>query len=203
MFFFRFSYINQIILIYFLGHWGECNPNTCTNNALYSQEDNKMALEIKDLVNQHKVNDNLNNEIATRSFGSGTFDDCPCVHVLECERTKSLLELMKGLSRSHPERSSIMTYVKSQICDEQNQKVRCCGQQQKTTKVRTTTTTWQQTRQISVNEQVCKINKYIYQSLEIRCFWYRNFFFSFLILCNFEFFLYECPILCQHRSGQS
>merc|ERR1739848_775955 len=60
---------------------------------------------------------------------------------------------MKGLSRSHPERSSIMTYVKSQICDEQNQKVRCCGQQQKTTKVRTTTTTWQQTRQISVNEQ--------------------------------------------------
>merc|ERR1711863_201887 len=56
-------------------------------------------------------------------------------------------------SRSHPERSSIMTYVKSQICDEENQKVRCCGQQQKTTKVRTTTNTWHQTRQISVNEE--------------------------------------------------
>ena len=111
------------------------------------------------------MNDNLNNEIATRSFGSGTFEDCPCVHVLECERTKSLLELMKGLSRSHPERSSIMTYVKSQICDEQNQKVRCCGQQQKTTKVRTTTNTWQQTRQFSVNEQVCKMNKYILTSV--------------------------------------
>ena len=129
------------------------------------------------MVNQHKVNDNLNNEIATRSFGLGTFEDCPCVHVLECERTKSLLELMKGLSRSHPERSSIMTYIKSQICDEENQKVRCCGQQQKTTKVRTTTNTWQQTRQISVNEEVCEINKYyILQSSEIRWFWYANFF---------------------------
>merc|ERR1711899_648815 len=29
----------------------------------------------------------------------------------------------------------------------------CCGQQQKTTKVRTTTNTWHQTRQISVNEE--------------------------------------------------
>ena len=114
-----------------------------------------MALEINDLVNQHKVNDNLNNEIGTRSFGSGTLDDCQCVNVLNCTRTRQLQKQLSGLSSFHPQRQKGVSYIRSLICDKQNKRVRCCGQISSVTQ---TTNTRQQTRPISENEKVCKLN---------------------------------------------
>jgi hypothetical protein len=132
------------------GNWGECDPITCTNNALYSQEDNKLALEINDLVNEYKVNDNINNEIGTMSFGSGMLYDCQCVNVMKCVRTKQLMEQNNGLSRFHPQRSNTISYIKSLLCDKENQEVRCCGQE---TEVTQATNKMQLTRPISINEK--------------------------------------------------
>ena len=121
-----------------LGNWGECdsnlynNTNTCTNNDEFSQEDNKIALEINDLFNQFVVNDQINIEIITRSFNSRT--SCQCVNVMQCVKTKELTEQKNRLSRWHYQRRKIDSYIRSLAC---NGGVRCCGE----TVGRTRTTT--------------------------------------------------------------
>ena len=126
-----------------LGNWGECDPNlynntnTCTNDDEFSQEENKMALEINDVINQYEVNDQINIEIITRSFNSRT--SCKCVNVMQCVKTKELTEQKNRLSRWHYQRRKIDSYIRSLAC---NGGVRCCGEtvgRTRTTTRRTTT----------------------------------------------------------------
>ena len=77
-----------------------------------SQEENKLALEIQGLINK---------EIE----GSGT---CPCINVLQCFRTREILEKTNRLSKNHPERSTSISYLQTLICDNKHKGVRCCGQ---------------------------------------------------------------------------
>jgi len=76
-----------------------------------SQEENKLALEIRGLINK---------EIK----GS----DCPCINVLQCDRTRQILEKTNELSKNHPERSTIIAHIRnlSRTCDIKNKEVRCC-----------------------------------------------------------------------------
>ena len=77
-----------------------------------SQEENKLALEIQGLIDK---------EIE----GSGT---CPCINVLKCDRTREILEKTKGISKNHPERSTVIAHIRSlsRTCDQKNKEVRCC-----------------------------------------------------------------------------
>ena len=77
-----------------------------------SLEENKLALEIQGLINK---------EIE----GSGT---CPCINVLQCDRTKKILEKTKELSKNHPERSTSIEHIRSlsRTCNQENKEVRCC-----------------------------------------------------------------------------
>ena len=52
--------------------------------------------------------------------------DCPCIKSTECKRIAELLTIAKELSRNQPERKEVITYIRSQICDSENQGVRCC-----------------------------------------------------------------------------
>ena len=81
-----------------------------------SQEENKLALEIRGLINK---------EIK----GSG----CPCINVLQCFRTREILEKTKGLSKNHPERSTFIEHIRSlsRTCDIKNKEVRCCERRAK------------------------------------------------------------------------
>ena len=81
-----------------------------------SQEENKLAQEIKGLINK---------EIK----GS----DCPCINVLQCDRTRQILEKTKELSKNHPERSTIIAHIRnlSRTCDIKNKEVRCCERRAK------------------------------------------------------------------------
>jgi len=81
-----------------------------------SQEENKLAQEIKGLINK---------EIK----GSG----CPCINVLQCDRTRQILEKTKELSKNHPERSTIIAHIRnlSRTCDIKNKEVRCCERRAK------------------------------------------------------------------------
>ena len=132
------------------GNWGECDLNTCSSNDLYSEEDNKVALEIDDLINKHKENDKINNNVGTTLQGSGTLDDCQCINVLKCVRTKDLVDKMKLLSKDHPERSTSISYLQTLICDNKNKGVRCCGQNTD----RTATTAPSTINQVSADEKV-------------------------------------------------
>ena len=87
-----------------------------------------MAIETNDLINEYKENDNINNNVGTSLEGSGILNDCPCINVLKCNRTKELLDKMKELSKNHPERSTSISYLQTLICDNKNKEVRCCGQ---------------------------------------------------------------------------
>ena len=111
-----------------LGHWGECDPQKCTNNALYTQEDNKLALEVSDLIKEYETSDTLNNDIGTRLELSIPLE-CPCVEIQRCVRTKHILDKLSSLSKSHPQRNGIIKYIRTQICDVKNKKVKCCGEQ--------------------------------------------------------------------------
>ena len=143
-------------MVSILGHWGECDPNTCTRNELYSQEDNKLALEINDLINQFKVNDNLNKIIGTRSQDSDSDSDeeCECVNVTKCPRTSEVLDKISTLSRLHPQRKTLISYIRSLICDTKNRGVRCCGEKTGTAPITQPRTTTQRTRPIPANEKV-------------------------------------------------
>ena len=76
-----------------------------------SQEENKLAQGIKGLINK---------EIK----GSG----CPCINVLQCDRTRQILEKTNGLSKNHPERSTFIAHIRSlsRTCNTNNKEVRCC-----------------------------------------------------------------------------
>ena len=76
-----------------------------------SQEENRLAQEIKGLINK---------EIK----GSG----CPCINVLQCDRTRQILEKTKGLSKNHPERSTFISHIRSlsRNCNTNNKEVKCC-----------------------------------------------------------------------------
>ena len=87
-----------------------------------------MAIETNDLINEYKENDNINNNVGTSLEGSGMLDDCPCINVLKCNRTKELAEKVKQLSKLHPERKTFISYLRSLICDQENKGVRCCGE---------------------------------------------------------------------------
>ena len=118
------------IIFYLLGHWGECDPQTCPKNDLYTQDDNQKALEAKELIDQYKASDANNEKLdSSLNFGTGTTSDCPCVKATQCKRMDTLLTNAKELSRVHPERKEIINYIRSQICDAKNQAVRCCGTQ--------------------------------------------------------------------------
>ena len=128
-----------------------------------------MALEINDLINQFKVNDNLNNDVGTRSQDSVTAEECECVNILKCATTKELLDKMNILSKLHPQRRTYISYIRGLICDAKNRGVRCCGEkigiapQRPTTQTRTAT---QRTRPISANEKVYTKNmKKIYLAI--------------------------------------
>ena len=154
-YFFQITYAFKILRLYlFLGNWGECNPNICTKNELYSQEDNKLALEINDLINQFKVNDNLNKIIGTRSQDSDSDEECECVNVTKCPRTSEVLDKISTLSRLHPQRKTLISYIRSLICDTKNRGVRCCGEKTGTAPITQPRTTTQRTRPISANEKV-------------------------------------------------
>ena len=154
-YFFQITYAFKILRLYlFLGNWGECNPNICTKNELYSQEDNKLALEVNDLINQFKVNDNLNKIIGTRSQDSDSDEECECVNVTKCPRTNEVLDKISTLSRLHPQRKTLISYIRSLICDTKNRGVRCCGEKTGTAPITQPRTTTQRTRPISANEKV-------------------------------------------------
>ena len=109
-----------------------------------------MALEINDLINQFKVNDNLNKIIGTRSQDSD--EECECVSVTKCPRTSEVLDKISTLSKFHPQRKTLISYIRSLICDTKNRGVRCCGvETAPTTQPRTTT---QRTQPIPANEKV-------------------------------------------------
>ena len=117
-----------------------------------------MALEINDLINQFKVNDNLNKIIGTRSQDSD--EECECVSVTKCPRTSEVLDKISTLSKFHPQRKTLISYIRSLICDTKNRGVRCCGvETAPTTQPRTTT---QRTRPIPANEKVFAKNMTIY-----------------------------------------
>ena len=119
-----------------------------------------MALEINDLINQFKVNDNLNKIIGTRSQDSD--EECECVSVTKCPRTSEVLDKISTLSKLHPQRKTLISYIRSLICDTKNRGVRCCGvETAPTTQPRTTT---QRTRPIPANEKVFAKNMTIYTS---------------------------------------
>ena len=80
------------------------------------------------MIKQHKDNDKINNNVGTTFEGSGILEDCPCINVLKCVRTKELVDKMKELSKNHPERSTSISYLQTLICDNKNKEVRCCGQ---------------------------------------------------------------------------
>ena len=85
-----------------------------------------MALEINDLINQFKVNDNLNKIIGTRSQDSD--EECECVSVTKCARTSEVLDKINTLSKLHPQRKTLISYIRGLICDPKNRGVRCCGE---------------------------------------------------------------------------
>ena len=82
----------------------------------FTQDDNQIALEAKELIDQYKASDATNKKL----------DDCPCVNATQCKRMAPLLAISKELSRGHPERKEVINYMRSQICDAKNQAVRCC-----------------------------------------------------------------------------
>ena len=97
---------------------------------MYTQDDNQKALEAKELIDQYKASDANNEKLdSSLNFGTGTTSDCPCVKATQCKRMLTLLENAKELSRAHPERKEIISYIRSKICDVNNQGVRCCGTQ--------------------------------------------------------------------------
>ena len=110
----------------YLGHWGECDPQKCTDNALFTEEDNKFALEVSDLIKEYEISDTVNNDINTRLESTIPFE-CPCIDVKKCERTKNLIDYANTMSKFHPQRKGIITYMRSQICDLKNRRITCCG----------------------------------------------------------------------------
>merc|ERR1711953_112630 len=60
------------------GHWGECDPQTCPKNDLFTQDDNQSALEAKELIDQYKASDANNEKLdSSLNFGTRTTSDCP------------------------------------------------------------------------------------------------------------------------------
>ena len=97
---------------------------------MFTQDDNQSALEAKELIDQYKASDANNEKLdSSLNFGTGTTSDCPCVKATQCKRTFTLITILNDLSRTHPERKEIITYIRSQICDAKNRAVRCCGTQ--------------------------------------------------------------------------
>ena len=74
-----------------------------------------VQIEVRELLNQYRISD-ANNEGL----------DCPCIKVTECKQTLELLEKAKELPKIHPERKEVITYIRNQTCDKENQGVRCC-----------------------------------------------------------------------------
>ena len=87
-----------------------------------------MALEVSDLIKEYEISDTVNDDINTRLESAIPFE-CPCVDVQKCERTKNLLDYIGTMSKFHPERKGIITYIRSQICDPKNRRITCCGKQ--------------------------------------------------------------------------
>ena len=115
-------------IFHLLGHWGECDPKTCPTNTSFTQDDNQIALEAKELIDQYKASDATNKKLdASLVNPTLTTNDCPCVKATQCKRIFTLLTKAKDISRAHPERKEIINYIRSQICDAKNQAVRCCG----------------------------------------------------------------------------
>ena len=96
---------------------------------MFTEEDNKLALEVSDLIKEYEISDTVNDDINTRLESAITFDECPCVDVRKCERTKNLLDYIGTMSKFHPQRKGIITYMRSQICDPKNRGITCCGKQ--------------------------------------------------------------------------
>jgi len=74
-----------------------------------------IQIEVRQLLNQYQASDATNVDI-----------ECPCIKATECKRTLELLTKAKELSKLHPERKEVITYIRSQICDQSNQGVKCC-----------------------------------------------------------------------------
>ena len=119
-------------IFHLLGHWGECDPKTCPTNTSFTQDDNQIALEAKELIDQYKASDATNKKLdASLVNPTSTTNDCPCIKATQCKRIVTLLKKAKDISRAHPERKEVINYVRSQTCDAKTktQAVRCCGTQ--------------------------------------------------------------------------
>ena len=81
-------------------------------------------------------------------------DECECVHVDNCARTKEVLDKISTLSKLHPQRKTLISYIRSLICDTKNRGVRCCGEKTGTASITQPRTITQRTRPISANEKV-------------------------------------------------
>ena len=112
-------YLSKHNELNYLGHWGECDPQKCVDNTLFTEEDNKLGLEVSDLIKEYEISDNVNDDINTRLESAIPFE-CPCIDVQKCERTKNLLDYMGTMSKFHPQRKGIITYMRSQICTDAN-----------------------------------------------------------------------------------
>ena len=95
---------------------------------MFTEEDNKLALEVSDLIKEYEISDTVNDDINTRLESAIPFE-CPCVDLQKCERTKNLLDYIGTMSKFHPQRKGIITYIRSQICDPKNRRITCCGKQ--------------------------------------------------------------------------
>ena len=106
-----------------------------------------IQIEVKELLNQYQMADAINK------------GHCPCIKATECKRIINLLEKAKELSKIHPERNEVITYIKNITCDKENQGVRCCPEcPEPTTTITTATTTlWEPT---SFGDKVCTYYSY-------------------------------------------
>ena len=112
-----------------IGHWGVCDPQECAKNALYTQDEHRIALETNELIRQYKASDATNDKLDASFTGTSTTNDCPCVKPTQCKRMAYLFQNLALFSKSHPERKGIITYIRSKICPGKNQVIRCCGTQ--------------------------------------------------------------------------
>merc|ERR1719367_2430330 len=75
----------------------------------------ELQIEVRELLNQYQMADPINE------------DHCPCIKATECKRIINLLEKAKELSKIHPERKEVISYIRNKTCDKENQTVRCCS----------------------------------------------------------------------------
>ena len=75
-----------------------------------------LQIEVRELLNQYRTYDATNEDL-----------DCPCIKATECKRILELLTKAKEISKIHPERKEVITYIRNQTCDKENQGVRCCS----------------------------------------------------------------------------